>query len=404
MCKRNFAGYKISQRALKRIPKMYDRNHYIQKRLLKNFSTTAENGKNKICVLDLVKFSADYRNIENAFYERNLYDVKKSDDAKQLEKRFNEVIECPITKLFDRISNPMQTVSFTRKELYLIKKYFLLQLYRTPCNKRSYTDKADGNLRFSRYNIADNETAENFWKKEMLTILNSDWDDLLKTDMVGVRKHALDVNSSFMMILKTNGEFCINDIGYVAERIPITIPKERQEDYIANVKKMGTKIYGIDDLDVSERYAVEHDNVYIDNYTIFPISSDCAILLVSEIWKHIYFHPEVLSHFPVFSPILLEYLSFPQHEYINKDKIHTDADLAKYKDEKDKFIYTIQNIKYEDEIHLNLLMLNEAYRFVGIKTPSALIPSIKVYNSLMSSGAKNLHHNLAGFVELLNKL
>lgn len=382
----------------------YNKNHYIQQRLLKNFSTKAENGKDKICVLDLVQFSADYRNISNAFYERNLYDIDESENAKQLEMRFNEAIECPATELFDRICKSKDTVTLTRKELNLIKKYFLAQQYRTPCNKRNYTDKADSNLRFSKYNRSSDETEENFWKREMLTILNSDWYDLLKTDMIGVRKHALDVQSSFMMILRTNGEFCINDIGCVVERVPIQIPKEHQEEHIAKVKQLGIDIYGKDDFDESERYAIEHDNVYIDNYTMYPISSNCAILLVSEMWKYVYFHPEILCKFPLLSPILLRYLSFPQHEYVNKDKIHNDADLEKYKDDKDTFTYTIKSIDADSEIHLNLLTLNEGYHYVGVKTPSALIPSIQAYNHLATSGTGNLHHNLAGYVELLSKL
>lgn len=50
---------------------MYTRNHYIQKRLLKNFAIRANNGKYKICVLDLIKFAVNYQNTESAFYEKN---------------------------------------------------------------------------------------------------------------------------------------------------------------------------------------------------------------------------------------------------------------------------------------------------------------------------------------------
>ena len=66
-----------------------------------------------------------------------------------------------------------------------------------------------------------------FWKREMLAILDSDWDSLLKTDMIGIRKNALEINSSFLMFIKTADEFCINDLGYCTERIPIKIPKDQ---------------------------------------------------------------------------------------------------------------------------------------------------------------------------------
>ena len=67
---------------------MLNKNHYIQNRLLKNFAIKAENGKYKICVLDLIKFDANYRNTDNCFCQKNLYDIASGDDVKELEKKF----------------------------------------------------------------------------------------------------------------------------------------------------------------------------------------------------------------------------------------------------------------------------------------------------------------------------
>lgn len=63
---------------------MFTRNHYIQKRLLKNFAIRANNGKYKICVLDLIKFAVNYQNTESAFYENNLYDIHYGSNTKEL--------------------------------------------------------------------------------------------------------------------------------------------------------------------------------------------------------------------------------------------------------------------------------------------------------------------------------
>ena len=65
---------------------------------------------------------------------------------------------------------------------------------------------------------------------------------------------------------------------------------------------------------------------------------------------------------------------------------------------------TIQTITEEETIYLNTLTMNEAYCYVGVKTPKAFIPSIRMYNYLMSNGEKNIHHNYNGFVELLSKI
>lgn len=66
--------------------------------------------------------------------------------------------------------------------------------------------------------------------------------------------------------------------------------------------------------------------------------------------------------------------------------------------------YQIQTITEEETIYLNTLTMNEAYCYVGVKTPKIFIPSVQMYNYLMSNGEKNIHHNYNGFVELLSKI
>ncbi|MDE5721842.1 MAG: DUF4238 domain-containing protein [Clostridia bacterium] len=380
---------------------MFNRNHYIQNRLLKNFAVKTDNGKYKICVLDLIKFAVNYRNTDSAFYETNLYDVHSGCDIKELEIKFNEIIERPMVELFDRICNSNDEVVFTRKELVTIKKYFLLQHYRTPKNRTNYTTLRQG-FKLSQYNIAEGETEEEFWKREMLTILDGKWSDLLESEMVGVKKHVIDTNSSFMMIIKSNSEFCINDIGYVTERIPVKIAKEKEQAYIKAAKEIGKQLYGRDNFDEIARREIANQNSYLDNFELYPISSNCAVLFVSPIWKMAFLEPKLIAKMDLFSPILLKYLVLPKNEYINFDKIKEQKDLSKYMDEEDKFKYKIQTITDEETIYLNTLTMNEAYCYIGVKTPKAFIPSVRMYNYLMSNGEKNMHHNYNGFVELLS--
>lgn len=382
---------------------MFNRNHYIQNRLLKNYSIKADNGKHKICVLDLINFSVNYRNTDSAFYENNLYDINNGSDIKELEIKFNEIIEKPMVKLFDRICDSVDEVVFTRKELITIKKYFLLQHYRTPKNKTNYTIPRQG-FKLSQYNIAEGESEEDFWKREMLTILDSKWSDLLQSEMVGVRKHAIDTNSSFMMIIKSDSEFCINDIGYVTERIPVKIAKDKEQDYIKVAKEIGKQLYGIDNFDEVARREIANQSSYFDNFELYPISSNCAILFVDPIWKMAFLEPQIIAEMNLFSPILLKYLILPINEYVNFDKMKKQEDIPKYMDEEDKFKYRIQKITDDETIYLNNLTMNETYRYIGVKTPNTFIPSVRMYNYLMSIGEKNMHHNYNGFVELLSKI
>ena len=383
---------------------MLERNHYIQNRLLKNFAIKSENGKYKICILDLINFSVDYRNTDSAFYEKNIYDVHSGADVKELETKFNDLIEKPMAKLLKRICDARGDVVFTRAELSIIKKYFLLQHYRTPKNKRNYTDINEGKFKLSQYNIQEGESEEDFWKREMLIILDSPWTDLLKSDMVGARKHAIAANMSFIMIIRTQGEFCINDIGYVTERIPVRIPKEKEQEYIREAKEIGQQLYGKDNFDEVARQEIENQSSYFDNFELYPIASDCAILFVSPIWKYVPIEPRIIQEMALFSPILMKYLIFPQNDYVNEDQIKSQEDLEKYMDDNDKYTYTIQTITENETIYLNTLTMNEAYCYIGVKTPKAFIPSVRMYNYLMSNGEKNIHHNYNGFVELLSKM
>ncbi|MDY4895104.1 MAG: DUF4238 domain-containing protein [Candidatus Borkfalkiaceae bacterium] len=382
---------------------MFDRNHYIQNRLLKNFATKSDNGKYKICVLDLINFAVNYRNTESAFYEKNIYDLHTGTDTKELEIKFNEIIEKPMVELFERICSAKSEVVFTRKELITIKKYFLLQHYRTPKNKTNYTIPRDG-FKLSQFNIQQGETEEDFWKREMLTILDSKWSDLLQSEMVGIRKHAIDTNSSFIMIIKSENEFCINDIGYVTERIPVQIPKDREQEYIKSAKEIGKQLYGRDNFDEVARREIANKSSYFDNFELYPVSSNYAILFVSPVWKYVLLEPKIIQEMSLFSPILMKYLILPKNDYVNADKIKTQKDLESFMDENDKYTYQIQTITEEETIYLNTLTMNEAYCYVGVKTPKIFIPSVQMYNYLMSNGEKNIHHNYNGFVELLSKI
>lgn len=384
----------------------YDKNHYVQCRLLRNFAQQNKNGNDVICVLNLINFSAYYAKPENAFCENNLYDVEFADNNKDLELKFKANIEDPMGTLLNKIDNDSApTFTFTRAELETIKKYILLQIYRTPHNKKSYTNIPDNTFELSQFNINQKESKVDFWKREMLTILDSDWDSLLKTDMIGIRKNALEINSSFLMFIKTADEFCINDLGYCTERLPIKIPEDQQDDFIKTAQIIGQKLYGKDNFDEIAKKEIADESSYIDNYILFPISSNIAILVVSPLWKQYLLHPELRHKGIQFHSLLLQnHLSIPMTTYKNADKIKNDADIAIYKSPEDQYIYQLHTISCEETVYLNHLTINEAFCYIGLKTPDKFLKTIREYNSLASMQTRNIKKNLLGYVELLSKL
>ncbi len=384
----------------------YDKNHYVQCRLLRNFAQQNKNGNDVICVLNLINFSAYYAKPENAFCENNLYDVEFADNNKDLELKFKANIEDPMGTLLNKIDNDSApTFTFTRAELETIKKYILLQIYRTPHNKKSYTNIPDNTFELSQFNINQKESKVDFWKREMLTILDSDWDSLLKTDMIGIRKNALEINSSFLMFIKTADEFCINDLGYCTERIPIKIPKDQQDDFIKIAQIIGQELYGKDNFDEIAKKEIADESSYIDNYILFPISSNIAILVVSPLWKQYLLYPELRHEgIPFHSLLLQNHLSIPMTTYKNADKIKNDADIVTYKSPEDQYIYQLHTMSCEETVYLNHLTINEAFCYIGLKTPDKFLKTIREYNSLASMQTRNIKKNLLGYVELLSKL
>jgi len=381
-----------------------DNNHYLQKALLNHFAKQTSKKNHKICVLDLFKFDVYLRNTTNAFQENKLYDLS-TEETKALEKKFNTCIEQPMSAIMNKcISNNI--FDFERREIEIIKKYILLQLYRTPNNLRSYTNIPNNSFELSHYNRNEGESPVDFWKREMLYILDHSFDSLLDSEMVGVKNLALEINSSFLMFLHTNNEFCINDLGYATERIPISIPKSEQNNYIQNVKELGKQLFGINDFDRIAKLEIEGNGSYIDNFILFPISSNIAILVVSPIWKYYYTEEKIRNDLKntLRSVILCTHFSLPTNKYVNGDKIKTQEDLIKYKNKKDLYKYSVQEISKNETIYLNILIMNEALRYIGIKTPKAIIPSINEYNELENDGTQNLHHNYKGFIDLLNNI
>lgn len=384
----------------------YDKNHYVQCRLLRNFAQQNKNGNDVICVLNLINFSAYYAKPENAFCENNLYDVEFADNNKDLELKFKANIEDPMGTLLNKIDNDSApTFTFTRAELETIKKYILLQIYRTPHNKKSYTNIPDNTFELSQFNINQKESKVDFWKREMLTILDSDWDSLLKTDMIGIRKNALEINSSFLMFIKTADELCINDLGYCTERLPIKIPEDQQDDFIKTAQIIGQELYGKDNFDEIAKKEIADESSYIDNYILFPISSNIAILVVSPLWKQYLLYPELRHEgIPFHSLLLQNHLSIPMTTYKNADKIKNDADIVTYKSPEDQYIYQLHTMSCEETVYLNHLTINEAFCYIGLKTPDKFLKTIREYNSLASMQTRNIKKNLLGYVELLSKL
>lgn len=307
--------------------------------MLKNFA-----GADGIYVADMSKNDVSARRPDMAFR-----DAAPCDEVAEFEKRFSEIIEKPMDRILSKINRMSKSILLTRTELETIKKYILLQMNRTP------------------YSDAEAEDDKDLWKRETSAILDMEWDDLMKSDLVDVLKDSAEVNNSFLLFFRTDEEFVIGDSGCVAECVPGTPEEgsdEEPEDFI--------------------------------NYNLFPLTSEIAVLLISLPWKMRFSSPGAVQGLPLTSPILEKYRSVPKMKYVNERRIRSEEDVSKFKHPQDRFTYMIHNVSKDDLHYLNTLTINESERFIGFMTPEKVKPTLESYESMKDS--VELAHDLSGIL------
>ncbi len=307
--------------------------------MLKNFA-----GADGIYVADMSKNDVSARRPDMAFR-----DAAPCDEVAEFERRFSEVIEKPMDRILSKINRMSKSILLTRTELETIKKYILLQMNRTP------------------YSDAEAEDDKDLWKRETSAILDMEWDDLMKSDLVDVLKDSAEVNNSFLLFFRTDEEFVIGDSGCVAECVPGTKDEdsdEEPEDFI--------------------------------NYNLFPLTNEIAVLLISLPWKMRFSSPDAVKGLPLTSPILEKYRSVPKMKYINERRIRSEEDVSKFKHPMDRFTYMIHDVAKDDLHYLNTLTINESDRYIGFMTPAKVVPTMESYDSM--KGSVDLAHDLSSVI------
>lgn len=305
------------------------KQHYVQKAVLKKFSNPIGN-QNCITILNLKQKKIYDKNIDDVFFEDWFYNLENCDNALIIENGLKEKIEDPMSDIINRLEQCCYTeFTITRQELETIKKYILVQLYRNKRNQQCYGNETDK------------------WKHEILYILQTPFDELLKPNnqFLDILDFVLEMHCSFMMIVRTMGEFCINDMGYATENV-----------------------FGF------------------DNYIFFPFSPHYALLQVSLEWKQYKLYG---GEPPIYSPILLKYLELPRTCYVNRAKMFKNEDIWTHRDKNDEYTYKIVDISSDDTRFLNTLTLNETLNIIGVHDANALSNSIiEFQNRAMCGGAK----------------
>ena len=386
---------------------MYDHNHYIPMFLLRGFATETPKQKLKIKYVNTKENIVEFRNIYSTFWKSHLYDVLNSADSKILEKLFGSAIENPVSSIIKRICGANDSrFSISRKELDVLKKYILIQNYRNPTNLSAYenahnTDK----FTFSRQFKTKEETDSDYWKREMLYILEHDWDDIVKqTEMPGVKSAAQSIYQGYLTFFSTDDEFFLSDVPVFTERIPVTIPKEKEEEFVKTAIE-ASKNSGISVAQVEEnaRREIKEKTSYLDNFSFMVLTPKLAVAVVNVIWKIRYLYGDI--DFKLESPILEnpKNVRLPANHFVNSEKIIDSDTLQKYKDPSDSYEYEIIKLNRLETDHVMLLSLNETNSLIAYKDNQSIIRQIGLYNHLRTSGVPKVKNDYSRTLEAILK-
>lgn len=377
-------------------------NHYIQKARLKEFSWE-EGNHHKIVVADLQKKKIGTRNIESAFYQRGLY----SDDV---EKEMSEKVEKPGMKIFNKVYEADCTVTLTRKELEMLKKYLLIQLYRNPTNISHYSPNWKGDyLGANKKRFKNDEEAYRYVSNAIYEICNKPLSELMRSDDKELSVNAFTITQVLTLFVRSPSlEFVINDLGSVCER-------QEYHGYDKNeIKAALNNILEKEVSDVDAEKWINHHHQFHDNFTFYPISRRLGIITLSPEWTDLIkihqpykfsyqgpnkkirvdvdysFYDLVIQKYGYYSDFIKElyipcFNNYKSHELneINHAKDYSEfaERISKYASSDDEYIYPIVDLDLKWAEYLNRLTINEAQNYFGFGSVQDAKISISNYES-----------------------
>lgn len=344
-------------------------SHFVQKALLNNFANQVK-GKskvlNKVYYIDFKNKTVGRRNTKSTYHKKGLY-------SDELEKELSIKIEEPAIHLIGRALKSKEWVRFSLAELNLLRKYLLIQAYRNPSNLKCYSpDNPEDVLGVNKASLKEGENYREPVFDKMMEILNHSWEELLTSENDEVKRNAIRENNCTYLFVRTSDEFLINDSGLVTEvcyavnrdafETPQTIEFVRNF-LISSLNREPTS------KELEEQLARE---AHFDNYHVYPIGHNTAIISIESIWALYLEGLMPKSEFDKYGLVS----NFIENRYQSPIPERKGLGAGKVKE---SILYPIIPITREETDYLNCLTLNEARQFVSFKTPGKLSSTFEYY-------------------------
>ena len=353
----------------------YENNHYIPQFILREFGDTINvyDTKNKTLKQNQHTF--------RVFAERQIYPVG-------LEKDIGYKLESPFAKLFhDKLMTGKtgSTITLTRKELLLMKRFFLLETIRVVSMKEIFElEKTSSDFyrslfpNFTELQIKD-ETAESRWHRNIKVIVETE--DLHKVTehplcTYEILKWSYIFNSGYFAFwdcTESGVDYIISDIGMTSEvepsKLKVGFEHTKKDELIRLIERETNTEKKAAYQNILSTQALFHENFYM-----FPLSKNRMIVTVNPFFS--LYDKKTKLNKPYEWPT--EIKSRRLFEKNVSPKLMVLLGKPIYKDD-DEFTYTVQNVKTEDAEYINMLMLDRIDNIMGYSDFSRIKSSVERY-------------------------
>ena len=354
---------------------VYENNHYIPQFILREFGDTINvyDTKNKT----LKQNQQTYR----VFAERQIYPA-------DLEKDIGYKLESPFAKLFHNklmTGKSGSTITLTRKELLLIKRFFLLETIRV-VSMKEVTELEKISSEFYRSLFPDftelqikGETAESRWHRNIKVIVETQ--DLHKVTehplcTYEILKWSYIFNSGYFAFwdcTESGVDYIITDIGLTSEVEP-----SKLKDGFEHTKK--DELIRLIERETNAAKKAAYQNmlsvqtIFYENFYMFPLSKNRMIVTVNPFFSLYDKKTKLNKPYEWTTEIKSRHL----FEKNVSPKLMVLLEKPIYKDD-DEFTYTVQNVKAEDAEYINMLMLDRVDCYLGYANWSRIKSSVQRY-------------------------
>lgn len=336
-------------------------SHYVPQFILKNFYSDEE----KVQYANLEEQMVQTRNTKSVFAEKGYYPDK-------LEVDLCHKIEHTFANLFhNKLENAGSSITLTRDELFLIKKYLIITNIRY-----KYEESPDEKAFYEAIGIPNgkdffgdiNRILECTTIDSVANIVNRDPLELLSPN--GMKDSYLwaetrDVLNNYLIFARTRGteKFLIPDTGKAVYEGPMC--RKKMYGLLELVLQGRPELLGIAQL-LSPR-----------DYSVYPLGKGFAIISMSAFFK-LFTDSEIKANviLPPECPTLSSILGFGDRDIIAPPKVKNEKSGREYK-------YTVKQVSDSDVAHFNALMIAEAKKYLVFSDKSDIRKSVETAREYM---------------------